>query len=110
MSSTLLAQGLILTLDLTVTSLLWLHYRNLRRSDLALATLAGVLEVARQIFDTVIIVYPDAVFAFYFSSSLQFLSALVFFGALLRVRVDAATFTWLTAPLTLLFIGIYSVQ
>lgn len=90
--------------------MLWLHYRNLRRSDLALATLAGVLEVARQIFDTVIIVYPDAVFAFYFSSSLQFLSALVFFGALLRVRVDAATFTWLTAPLTLLFIGIYSVQ
>ncbi len=102
MSSTLLAQGLILTLDLTVTILLCLHYRNLKRSYLALGVVAGVLACARQLVDTLVIVAPDWVVLFHVSTSLQFLSSLVLVGALLRVHDDSRRITRVAAPLALL--------
>ena len=110
MDPTLLAQSLVFALDLTVTLLLWLNYRHLRLTYLALATLAGTLEIARQIVDTLIILNVDLVALWHLTSVLQFSSSLVFLGALLRVQRDARRLTWLTVPLTLMFVGIYGAQ
>ena len=72
MDPTLLAQSLVFALDLTVTLLLWLNYRHLRLTYLALATLAGTLEIARQIVDTLIILNVDLVALWHLTSVLQF--------------------------------------
>ena len=110
MYSTILTQSVILTLDVTVTLLLWLSYRNLRLSYLALATVTGLLEVARQGVDTFLALGVDALALFHLSSVLQFSSTLVFLAAVLRFQKDARPHTRLFASLVLLFVSIYGIQ
>ncbi|MCZ6502280.1 MAG: PAS domain S-box protein [Gammaproteobacteria bacterium] len=93
-----------------VTLALWLNYRNSRRTYLALASVAGVLEICRHIIDMLIVQRPEIIILYHLSGILQILSSLTFLCALLRIRAHANRFNWLIAVPALMFVSISGTQ
>ena len=89
MQTAFIAQSLVLTLGVMVTLLLWLNYRNSRKTYLALATAAGVFEIFRLFTDFLILNQPETLPLYPVSGLLQLLSSLMFLyqGALISAMV-----------------------
>lgn len=85
----LLAQGFIVLLILMVIAGLWLNYRNSRKLYLAIACVAGLLEVSRQVPDVMRNVFPESAPWNFLAILLQFFASVVFIYALIRIRGEA---------------------
>ena len=110
MNALLLAHTLVLTLGVVVTAMLWANYRTSRQPYLGLAAIAGAIQIARQVVDTWLILGSDVALLYHLTSILQFLSALFFLAALLKLQDPQIRLRQRTAPILLAFVGIYVVQ